>query len=70
MDVEMIAGQQVQRGLVRQRKTKRLRVVRVAMNRGELVWRRSLGLDTCDRVHALILRAWQSCRNRDSMRIL
>ena len=59
VDVQMIAGQHVQRGVVRQVKAERLRVVGIAMNGCEFVGHRRLRLDARDRSrsHHFIIRA-------------
>ena len=49
MDVEVVARQQVQRGVVRQGKAKRLCIVGIAMNRGQLVGCGRLRRDARDR---------------------
>src|SRR5689334_6678928 len=70
MDIEMVAGQHVQRGIVRQSKAERLGVVGIAMNCRELVRRRRLRLDACYRDHAAIIRVRHGSRNRDSLSTL
>lgn len=63
MDVQMIPGQHVQRGIVRQCKTECFGVMGVTMNRRELVRRGSFGFDARDLDHAAIIRAENGGRN-------
>ncbi len=58
VNVKMIAGQHVQRGVVRQGKTERLRVAGIVMNGRELVRHGSLRFDARDGslIHGAIIR--------------